>query len=244
MKLPGLLISAIKWLVDLNEMIFFERRLRAFYRNEAKGTLNTVIDVGANKGQSIDFFLALNANCKIYAIEANPKLAELLRIRYSQHQNVTIFEVGISDKEGTHTFFENVFDYTSSFEKLNYDSKYLHKKAAMLGVSTETIISDQYELETMTLSTFITTHGLVNVDLIKIDTEGHEYSCLQGLFDGKTLPRYIQMEGHHDDMYQTKVDHDGIKTLLSSNGFLECSRIKHGFGQIDEIVFQRQEHGA
>lgn len=244
MKFHDFRIYAIKWLIDLNEMIFFERRLKAFYRSEFRGKLNTVIDVGANKGQSIDFFLALNVNCNIYAFEANPKLAQLLRQRYSHHPNVKIFQIGISDKNGIRTFFENVFDYTSSFEKLNYDSKYLHKKAAVLGVSAERLITEEYELETMTLNTFITTHGLVNIDLIKIDTEGHEYSCLKGLFDGKMLPRYIQIEGHHDDMYQNAVDHSGIKSLLSSNGFLECARIKHGFGQIDEIVFQWEGHAA
>src|SRR5688572_4391935 len=110
MGLSNMRIGLIKKVIDINEKLFFERKIRKFYRSI--GTINTVIDVGANKGQSIDFFLRLNRNCSIYAVEPNPELFVLLTKKYSGNKSIRLFNLGISDKPGEKIFFENVFDYT------------------------------------------------------------------------------------------------------------------------------------
>lgn len=124
-------IRAIKFIIDINEKLFFERRLGKFYKSHLP--LDTVIDVGANKGQSIAFFLSINPACRIYAIEANPGLFARLQRRYGHYPNIRLFHMGISDTEGTKLFYENVFDYTSSFQELNPDSAYLKKRPGCWG---------------------------------------------------------------------------------------------------------------
>lgn len=238
MGLSNLRIKLIKKVVDINEKLFFERKIRKFYRST--GPVNTVIDVGANKGQSIDFFLGLNPNCIIYAVEPNPELFALLKKKYGNNGNIRLFNVGISDKEGEKIFFENVFDYTSSFEELNMDSEYLKKKASMLGVRKEDIVKKSYPVSTRTLSQLIIEEKIAGpVDVLKIDTEGHEYHCLQGLFKGKiaSIVRFIQLENHNDDMYANRVGFGEISTLLKNNHFSESARIPHGFGDFDEVIF-------
>ena len=75
-KLMRIRIKLLKVLINLNERIIFERKLFKFYNK--KSACNIVFDVGANQGQTIDFFLRINPSCEIYAFEPNRKLYHLL----------------------------------------------------------------------------------------------------------------------------------------------------------------------
>ena len=75
-------IIIIQFLISINENIFFYPRLRRFYKrkNIDQDNATIIFDVGANKGQSIDFFSKIYKNVKIYAFEPNPKLYNYLNI--------------------------------------------------------------------------------------------------------------------------------------------------------------------
>ncbi|HEX5001812.1 MAG TPA: FkbM family methyltransferase [Bacteroidia bacterium] len=240
MSFQKLRVSLIKKLVDLNERMFFERKLLRFYRQELSAC-NVVIDVGANKGQSIDFFLKLNPKCHIYALEPNPDLFRKLTAKYSGKENIHLFNLGISNRSGDKLFFENIFDYTSTFEDLNPDSEYLRKKARVLGVKPENIITRQYPVTVLTLTDFILTHVTdTHIDILKIDTEGHEYYCLEGLFNEIKKPGidYIQIENHNDDMYKDRVSYEVIKKLMHINNYNEFEIVPHALGDFDEVVYK------
>lgn len=234
-------LRLIKKLIDINESVYFERRLYKFFKKEANLVPTTVIDVGANKGQTIDFFLKLNPSCRIYALEPNPTLHNLLLKKYVKYPGVKIFNFGISNFSGKKLFFENVLDYTSSFEILNKDSVYLKRKATVLGVKVDGIVSKQYEVEVLSLTDFIKQEvPECKIDVLKIDTEGHEYYCLEGLFNGNGIPdlQYIQLENHHDDMYSNRIPYSEIQKLLEQNGFEEFRIVKHGLGDFDEVIYK------
>ena len=243
MSFQSIRVNIIKKLIDLTEKLIFERAILKFYKGDLSKTCQTVIDVGANKGQSIDIFLQLNRGCEIWALEPNPVLFRFLENKYARNQNIKIFNLGISNHTGEKLFFENVFDYTSSFEDLNPGSEYLRRKAKILGVKPENIVSSQYPVNVTTLKEFINEHLHGRpVDILKIDTEGHEYYCLQGLFEKNDSPmvNYIQIENHNDDMYKNRVPYNKIKSLLEINHFYECKLIPHGFGNLDEVVYKRK----
>lgn len=243
MSFQALRVNIIKRLIDLNEKFFFERKIFRFYKEEFKTPCKTVIDVGANKGQSIDFFLKLNPACEIFALEPNPVLFRLLQNKYAGNKNIRIFNIGISNHSGEKLFFENVFDYTSSFEDLNPDSEYLRRKAKILGVKPENIVSSKYPVNVITLEEFIRDHvPATTIDILKIDTEGHEFYCLEGLFTGHNPApvNYIQIENHNDDMYKNRVPYSRIQKLLNQNNFLEYKTVPHGFGNLDEVVYKRK----
>ena len=71
-------ISLIQTLIDINERMFFYPKLKSFYKkaynNLLPKNLVTIFDVGANKGQSIDFFCKIFQNPIIHAFEPNPVL--------------------------------------------------------------------------------------------------------------------------------------------------------------------------
>ena len=233
----------IQKLVHINESIFFYPKLRQFYRKNLDGKTINVIDVGANKGQSIDFFLGINSNAKIDAFEPNKKLFDRLAKKYT-HGNIQLHNFGVSNTKGELEFHENILDETSTFENLNLDSKYLEKKAKVLGVAKENIIVDSYKVQVIKLSDFLKGREKVFFDALKIDVEGHELQVLQGLFESN-VPlsiRFIQLESHNDDMYVSNQKHGEIEALLDTNGFKKVASIKHGFGDFAEIIFENTKY--
>ena len=237
----------VQKLVHINEGILFYPKLKRFYVENLKKKNISILDVGANKGQSIDFFLKVNPNAAFDAFEPNKKLFIYLQNKYKtntkQIQNIRLHNFGVSNIKGELVFHENILDETSTFEELNMDSKYLEKKAKVLGVTKENIIVDNYKVNVIRLADFIKENPNKKYDVLKIDVEGHELQCLQGLFadEGTILPiRFIQLESHNDDMYLSNNQHQDIETILNKNGFEKIAEIKHGFGDFAEIIFENK----
>ena len=72
----------IQSLIHINEAVFFYPKLKKFYKENLKNASVCILDVGANKGQSIDFFLGINPNAKITAFEPNKKLFQFLQVLF------------------------------------------------------------------------------------------------------------------------------------------------------------------
>ncbi len=233
----------IQSLIHINEAIFFYPKLKKFYKDNLKNASVSILDVGANKGQSIDFFLGINPNAKITAFEPNKKLFQLLEEKYKNNGNIILNNLGVSNTNGELEFNENILDETSTFESLNLDSKYLEKKAKVLGVTKESIIVDKYKVAVITLSEFLKSNESNSFDVLKIDVEGHELPVLEGLFsNGNQFKiRLIQLESHNDDMYLSNSKHKDIDQLLNKNGYFEIAKIKHGFGDFAEIIYENKD---
>ena len=230
-------IKLITYLIELNEAILFYPKLKRFYQKSLPNN-PCIFDVGANKGQSADFFLNIRPTAQITSFEPNPNLFQFLTNKYKGHKTMTLVNKGVSNAKQLLTFYINKLDLTSSFEPLNPDSKYLAKKAQVMGVKPSDIISETIEIETIALRDYIQTTGISHIDLLKIDTEGHELKCLTGLFplQGCQIDR-IQIENHQDDMYQTLDSFESIQDLLLTNGYQVETKIKHGFGDFYEVIF-------
>jgi FkbM family methyltransferase len=235
-------IKLIQLLIEINEKIFFYPKLKSFYKNASININSPVIlDVGANKGQSIDFFKAIYPTCVIYAFEPNPRLFTALEKKYRDFKNIRLINKGVSDASGILELKETVTDETSTFEELNYDSNYLKMKSAILGVDPKDIVLKTHQVEVIKLSDFITENKLSEIHAIKIDTEGHELKCLMGLFSGinSSTIKYIQLENHNDDMYFQKSGKQTISELLTKNGFPHYFKISHGFGDFEELIYSK-----
>lgn len=234
----------VQRLIDLNERLIFYPALRKFYEKRLSNKPLRVLDVGSNKGQSIDFFLSINPKAQIIGFEPNLRLFKYLEKKYNNFLNIELQNYGVSEFSGRLIFNENVLDETSSFEKLNSKSDYLSRKAKILGVRVSEITISSYEVEVINLMDFIIgRNDLDNIDVLKIDVEGHEFKVLSGLFASEKLPtfiKYIQVELHNDDMYLNSNADKSIK-LLNKFGYSEIKRIKHGFGDFYEIIFGQSD---
>ncbi len=236
-------IKLISWLLHLNEQLIFYPKLRRFYKHKIKKDNPLIIDVGSNKGQTIDFFLKMFKNPVIYGFEPNRELYLYLCEKYKSNSNISIRNYGISNRDGKLIFKETITSETSTFEELNPDSHYLKMKSHVLGIKPENMVKSAYEVEVITLSGFIKKNSLSDIDIIKIDTEGHEYKCLQGLFDDNVINAgFIQLEQHNDDMYINMATEETISKLLAGNNYCLYKKITHGFGDFDEVIYIHTNH--
>ena len=90
------------------------------------------------------------------------------------------------------------------------------------------------------MSSYIEKNISSNIDLIKLDVEGHEYECLKGLFDAplNSNIELIQLEYHNDDMYQNSIPFDKIDNLLQINNFKLIGKFKHAFGDFEDLLYK------
>jgi len=236
-------VKLVRFLIEINESIFFYKRLKKVFKEIFKNSpLRKVIDVGVNRGQTIKFLHQFSEEIEIIGFEPNKSLFE--KVREMKFRNVSLHNCGCSDSEGTLVFNENILDESSTFENVNSNSKWLMKKANILGVKPKNLIKQSYPVKVIQLADFINEHMReATIDLIKIDVEGHELKVLKGLFSNPLRSRikFIQVEVHNDDLYEGQIKNE-IIDLLELGNFSIHKEIKHGFGSFSDIIFINNNH--
>lgn len=225
-------------LIEVLEYLFFARRVESKLKNIE---LKLVVDVGANLGQTINMMKRINPQCHVIAFEPNYNLYQRLKKKFQDDSTVTIENLGVSSKNGELAFHENVFHATSTFEEIKLDSSYVRKKSFILGCKPKDMFPKTYNVPVVCLYDYFKENDITNVDLIKIDVEGHEFDCLLGLFKrGNGIAKRIQIENHRNDMYLNRRDFVEYIELLSNNGYEYEFEIKHAFGEFSDIFFLRK----
>ena len=91
------------------------------------------------------------------------------------------------------------------------------------------------------MSSYINDNISSDIDVIKIDVEGHEHECLRDLFT--TLDsniHLIQLENHNDDMYKNSISFNQINDILNKNNFELIERFKHAFGEFEDLLYKNK----
>jgi FkbM family methyltransferase len=228
-------VLIIQKLIHLIELVFFYPKVKRFFLKEFDTDIINIVDVGSNKGQTIDFFLSLRKKTKIIAFEPNPNLVKGLERKYKNKQGIIINAHGVSNVKGRLLFHENILDETSTFETVNHQSSYLISKNKILGVKDSIVKS--YEISVICLADVLKD---LYYDVLKIDVEGHELQVLQGLFKHpfKSYITYIQIESHEDDMYLSANNKNKIKDIFRLNGFEKIIEFNHPFGNFTDIIYK------
>lgn len=134
-----------------------------------------IIDIGANRGQSIESFMAVLTAPVLHAVEPNPILARSLQQRY---KSITVYQLGLGEKAGNfilhiprygHTYWDTraSLDKTmaESFLSPKYFAFFNPKRAAVESISVQIRTLDDINLIPQ---------------IVKIDAEGLEASILRG----------------------------------------------------------------
>jgi FkbM family methyltransferase len=128
-----------------------------------------IFDVGANVGQTVDEAKRRWPSAQVIAFEPSPRSFRALQARYAADSDVRLEPVALSDHEGPAPF--HVIDDESY--SVN-DS--LHRP--LMWTSTKTI-----QVQVNTVDRYCTERGIEQIDVLKIDTQGHDLLVLQGARD-------------------------------------------------------------
>jgi len=233
-KVRIFLVSRALWIL---EYIFFYRRWKkALLTSKVLqvNTPSTILDVGANVGQSISFFRQISSRSIIYAFEPHPDCFSTLMRKFQG--SVHLFDYAISDSDKLVSFFISPMSETSSLSLPNFDSNWSKLKNRILGLTEEESYVE-VQVQSRSLDSFLQEHNITLVDLVKIDVEGAEYSVLLGaknsLSEGKI--KAVQLEVHHDDLRETHEQE--IQTFLINHNFRKSHSIRHSFGNFTEDLW-------
>jgi FkbM family methyltransferase len=132
------------------------------------------LDIGSHVGYySLLSSLCVGEGGKVMAIEASPASFELLKKNVSKHKNIEAFNLALSDKEETVSFFEfpGYAEYNTmipeQFEDKDWYKKGKYHKTRVAAMTGDKLMSDYPETAT----------------IIKIDVEGAESRVVAGLTD-------------------------------------------------------------
>jgi FkbM family methyltransferase len=139
------------------------------------------VDVGANKGQSIESILLFKPMAEVISFEPNIILAKQLTSRYKNRTNVHIIAQGLAHSIGSFPLFIPRYR-----QLLLPDLASLNREAARTWVTGERVFAfDSSKLEIIESSCQVSTldlHHLTPI-FIKIDVQGGEYNVLTGARD-------------------------------------------------------------
>jgi FkbM family methyltransferase len=139
-----------------------------------------IYDVGVHTGEDTGYYL--HKGLRVVGIEANPTMCESLRERFAEalaDGRLTLLNVGIADEAGELEFY--VCDDVSEWS--SFDRSFASRDGARHHAVT---------VETRPFSDILAEHG--TPWYCKIDIEGHDRLCLEGLQSTEDRPRYVSLE--------------------------------------------------
>jgi FkbM family methyltransferase len=130
-----------------------------------------IFDVGANKGDYIEMVvneMSLDGfSGEIHAFEPAQENCAILKKRYTEN-HIHINSIGLGLKDEELTFFKHKQDDISSF----YEGKN--------STYRDSEIEEQVVMKLVSLDEYCEKNKIDHIDLLKIDTEGHEFFVLKG----------------------------------------------------------------
>jgi len=127
-----------------------------------------VLDVGANIGKWSNSIHEINKGARIFAFEPHPK--NYTRLVEHVGDKASPFNLAVGDERST----LELFDYEAN-DGSSHASLY---REVISDIHGSNCVS--HSVEVIRLDDFLDEHGIEEVDLLKIDTEGNELQVLRG----------------------------------------------------------------
>jgi FkbM family methyltransferase len=170
-----------------------------------------IIDVGANEGQSIKRFNLIFDNCIVHSFEPITKCFNQM-VKDFPGKKFIKNNYALSDKNTNKNFFINKNLQTSSFNRINKNYDHIHEKNK---------INNSIKVKTITLDAYINFNGIKKIDILKIDTQGHELNVLKGSKKSlkKNMINFIELEIILSDYYINKINLYEIDHIMNKNNY-------------------------
>ena len=179
-----------KWLEDMN--------------------IRTIIDVGANVGQSAVKFRTIFPNAMIYSFEPLKDCFEQMNANLKNDPHFKSFNLALGDKKEKMTINRSNYSESSSLRKMAK----LHKETFP---ETATEISETIDVDT--LDNVAQELDLQEDILLKIDTQGYEDNVIGGSGSVLERVRVVIVETSFCELYEGQPLFADVYDLLHERGF-------------------------
>ena len=233
------LFNLLTFLVDLNH----KKKIIYFFKRKLKNKSIKVIDVGAHKGETINLF-SKNFNLQsIVCYEASKKNYVNLESFKKKKLNfeISIRNIALGSIEKEMDFFQTSESSSSTFCKIDFNSKYFKRKKKILDFfNRENYIIDKQKIKLHTLANEFKKFNYNKFDILKIDTEGFEFDVILGAKDNIKKIKYIYFEHHFDSMIIKNYKFSQINEYLNKYNFKKLFKIKMPFRKTFEYIYENE----
>lgn len=189
------------------------------YKEFEKKQNNVIIDVGSNRGQSIEEFLKVYTNYEIHCFEPLNNLYEELKKKYGDNKNIYLNNYALGEQNKESNFFKYHNDVNSSFNKPIYGSNWEKKKKKFFDIKN--LIKEELKVKILKLDEYFKINNLKFIDLLKIDTQGYEDKVLNGSLETLKSNKinFIQIEFIMGNQYENRLNIIDYENYLIKNNF-------------------------
>ena len=226
--------KAITFLIDFVDTYYHQKKIFYFLKNFE---IKSVFDVGGHKGEFIKTVKKFKNIEKIYSFEPQKKIYQKLN-KSSIENKIFCFNFALGNNNEIRNLKINKKTSTSTFSDINNLSLWYKIKSFILRGSTKSSFIDEEKVSVMKLDDFCDDYKISNIDLLKIDTEGHEKQVLEGalnLIKEKKI-KYILLEFHLSNMYSNYSVND-LENFLDNYNFKLLKKYKFPFIPIEDRIY-------
>tara|TARA_B100001059_G_scaffold235395_1_gene280840 strand:- start:4339 stop:5058 length:720 start_codon:yes stop_codon:yes gene_type:complete len=227
---------AILFFDIIDKYIHQKKILKHLLKNSKN--IGVFFDIGSHKGTYTDLVIENFKVKKVIMIEPQKSIYKFLKEKYKKKKKIKIYNLAISDKKKIMTMYINKHDLTSSLTQIDKKNRYLNFKARLFGGTINELIQKKNMVNSCKLSDIIKNNKVNKIDLLKIDTEGHELQVLKGT--GSLLKKkvkYMLIEIHNSDIF-LNYDSNKIHNYLTKNKFILMKKFKFPFTTWEDRVYK------
>ena len=224
---------------DILDKYIHQRNIIKYLKQNLKN-LEIFIDIGSHKGSYTDLIINNFYVKKVIMVEPQKNIYEHVKKKYLKDKRVKTYNLAVSDKKKRQALYINKHDLTSSLTEIDKKNNYLKLKAKLFGGSINDLIQNKYMVNSCKLSEIIKKNNVKKIDLLKIDTEGHELQVLKGAGSFlKNKVNFMLIEIHNSNIF-LNYDAKKIHNYLKKNKFILKKRYKFPFTTWEDRIYQNK----
>ena len=202
--------------------------------------LEVFFDIGSHNGTYTDLILNNFKVKKVIMVEPQKNIFRFIKKKYKKNNRIIIYNSAVSDTKKPQALYINKHDLTSSLTQIDKKNRYLNLKAKLFGGTINDLIQKKYMVNSYKLSDIIKKNSVKKIDLLKIDTEGHEFQVLKGAGSFlRNKVNFMLIEIHNSNIF---LNYDGnkIHNYLKKNKFILKKRYRFPFTTWEDRIYQNK----
>ena len=238
-KVINLLININILIVSFSLGIFdqiYQKKIIKKFKKIFDKEIDMVFDVGAHKGEFTNLLLKNFSVNAMELFEPNYKNFEYLKNNIKQ-KNINLNNYALGEKEEEKKFKLMKESASSTLSEINKNTKYFRRKNFILNLGLNSDTFEEINIKIYDSSRVIKDKKIDAIDLLKIDTEGHEYFVLKGFKEDIAKVKVVFFEHHYDQMIIKNYTFSDIHKYLKSKNFIQNSKFKMPFRKSFEYIY-------